>query len=166
MTNEVSTTFKQAAYSQETDQVTIALLTFSSDEMTQPVYVASDSYELLPIANVRGVVSNGQEYVYLPFDIYLPRDDKTGAVSAKLRIENIDRRIIGTLRSVKKPISVNIKVVLSNNVDNIELEFENFKLSNVSYDSTIIEGNLSLDYWNLEPFPSGRFTPSGFPGLF
>lgn len=161
-----SQTFKQAAYAQETDQVFIALLTISSDELPEPIYVASDSFELLPIANVRGVVSNGQEFIYLPFDISLPRDDKTGTVSAKLRIENIDRQIIGHVRSISKPVTIKMQVVLSGDVDFIEMEFDNFQLTNVGYDGMIIEGDLTLDYWGLEPFPSGRFTPSGFPGLF
>jgi len=163
---DTSTTFKQAAFASETEKVVIALLTFSSDELVTPIYVASDAYELLPEANVKGVLSNEIEYVYLPFDIYLPRDDKTGTVSAKLRIENIDRQIIGTLRSITKPVSIKIQIVLSDDVDRIEVEYDNFKLSNVTYNAMYIEGDITLDYWGLEPFPSGRFTPSGFPGIF
>lgn len=164
--SEVSQTFKQAAYAQETDEVFIALLTLTSDELTAPIYVASDPFELLPTANVRGVLSNGIEYVYLPFDISLPRDDATGTVSAKLQIENISQQIIGSVRSILKPVTVNIKIVLSNDVDFVEMEFDNFQLTNVGYNGYNIEGTLTLDYWGLEPFPSGRFVPSNFPGLF
>lgn len=164
--SEVSTTFKQAAYAQETDEVFIALLTFTSSELPAPIYVASDPFQMLPTANVRGVLSNSIEYVYLPFDISLPRDDATGSVSAKLRIENIDQQIIASVRSIKKPVTVQIQVVLSNDVDFIEMQFDNFQLTNVSYDGFTIEGTLTLDYWGLEPFPSGRFVPSNFPGLF
>ncbi len=163
---EPSATFRSAAYAQETGEVFIALLTFSSPELTEPIYVASDPYELLTIAQVRGVESNGQEFIFLPFDITLPRDDKTGTVSAKLRIENLDRQIIGHLRSIRAAVSIKIQIVLSNDVDLVEMEFDNFRLSNVTYDSMQIEGDLTLNYWGLEPFPSGRFTPSGFPGLF
>jgi hypothetical protein len=59
MTQEASQTFRQAAYAQETEQVPIALLTFTSPELVAPVYVASDPYDLLPEANVKGVVSGG-----------------------------------------------------------------------------------------------------------
>ncbi len=163
---EVSTTFKQAAYAQETDEVFIGLVTFTSDELAAPIYVATDPFELLPIANVKGVVSNGVEFVYLPFDITLPRDDRTGAVSAKMRIENISRQIIGAARSIRNPLNVCIQVVLSDDPDRIEMEFNYFQLKNVTYDGFTIEGTLALDYWGLEPFPSGRFTPSGFPGMF
>lgn len=166
MSNDPSQTFKQAAYAQQTDEVFIALLTFTSPELVAPVYVASDPYELLPNANVKGVLSNDIEFVFLPFDIYLPRDDTTGSVSAKLKVENIDRSIIQYLRAIKKPVQVKIQIVLSNDVNFIEMQYDNFRLSNVSYDGQFIEGDLTLDYWGLEPFPSGRFTPSGWPGLF
>ena len=161
-----SQSFQQAAYAQETENVFIALLTLTSDELTAPIYVATDSHEMLPTAQVRGVVSNGIEFLYLPFDVTLPRDDRTGTVSAKLRIENVSRQIIGSARSVRNPVNVCIQCVLSRDVDSIEMEFNYFKLNNVVYDGFMIEGNLTLDYWGLEPWPQGRFTPSGFPGMF
>lgn len=161
-----SNSFKQHAYAQETDQACIALITISSDELEENLYVSSDPTQILPTANVYGTISNGQEYVFLPFDLYLPADDKTGAVTAKLIIENIDRRIIEIVRTVSKPVNMNIKMVLSGDLDFIEIEYDNFKLTNITYDSMTVTGDISLEYWGLEPFPSKKFTPSNFPGLF
>lgn len=163
---EVSDEFKVEFYSQETDNVFIVLLTFSSSELLADIRIASDPMELLPIANVDGVVSNGEEYLFAPFEIRLPRDDKTGAISAKLTIDNIDQSIIATLRSVTEPVNLTIQVVLSNDPDNVEKSYSGFTLDDVQYDALTIEGTLTMDYWDIEPFPSGRFTPSGFPGLF
>jgi hypothetical protein len=87
-------------------------------------------------------------------------------VSAKLRIENVDRSIVQYVRDIKKPVTVKIQIVLSEDVNAVEFEYDNFRLSNVSYDSQYVEGDLTLDYWGLEPFPSGRFVPSAWPGLF
>lgn len=163
-----SDTFKQAAYAQQTDEVFIVLITLDSDELTQPIRIASDPYENLPAEGplVRGVISNGDTYIFVPIDMWLPKDDNTGVVSAKMSIENIDRRIVETARSVTKPVNVNIQCVLSDDVDRIELEFDGFKLSNITYDVNEVTGDLTLDYWGLEPFPSGRFIPADFPGLF
>lgn len=161
-----SNAFNQAAFAPETEEVFIALLTFTSDQLESPLYITSDPMVDLPIAGVRGVISNGQEYVYVPFEIYLPRDDKSGTVSAKLQMENIDRLIVGTLRSITQPVVVQIQIVLSGNVDFVEMNFDNFRLTNIFYDVMKVGGDLTLDYWGLEPFPAGRFTPSGFPGLF
>lgn len=162
----VSSSFKEAAYASQTDEVIIALVTFSSDQLAAPILITTDPYEMLPLANVRGVVSNGDEYIYLPFEIYLPQDDESGVTKARIRVDNVDRRMVAAVRSVTKPINIKIQIVLSSNVDLVEMEFDNFQLSNVNYDAYSIEGDLTLNFWNLEPFPSGRFTPSNFPGLF
>lgn len=161
-----SQSFKQHAYAQETDQTIIVLLTISSDELTEDIYISSDPTQTLPEAGVYGTVSNGQEYVFLPYDIWLPHDDKTGAVTAKLVIENIDRQIVEIVRQITKPVTVNIKTILSGDLDFVEIEYSDFQLSNISYDTMTVSGDITLDYWGLEPFPSKKFTPSNFPGLF
>ena len=163
---EVSDDYKVEFYKQETDSVFIVLLTFSSDELDDDIRITLDPYEILPIANVDGVVSNGLEYLYCPFEIKLPRDDKTGLPTAKIKVDNVDRRIIGHLRTVSKAVSLKIDVVLSRDPDHIDKSFDGFKLENIQYDALSVEGDLTMDYWDTEPFPSGRFTPSGFPGLF
>lgn len=163
-----SNTFKQEAYAQESEDVFIALMTLSSDELDEPIRLCTDPYERLTYLgeDIYGLNSNGEDFIFVPFDIWLPRDDKTGTVSAKVAIENVDRRIVGHARSVTKPIDVKIECVLASDINFVEFSYENFVLSNVNYDVVQLTGDITLDYWGLEPFPSGRFTPSGFPGLF
>lgn len=166
MTNNVSTSFKEAAYAQETEVAVITLLTMTVGSTVirvcdTPVEKFSDLGE-----NIYGVISNGEQYIFLPFSITLPQDDKTGAVTAKLEIDNVNREIVQYARDTNDPINVGIQVVLSNALNTPELEFDDFKLTNVKYNGFTVSGNLSVDYLGLEPFPAGRFTPSGFPGLF
>lgn len=164
----ISNNLKQASYAQETDVTIIILLTLSSPELNEAIKVCNvpmEKFEDLG-ENVYGCTSNGQRYLFVPFDIDLPQDDKTGAVSAKLTIDNINRQVVQYARQTKKALNCCIQCVLSNNPDYIELEFKDFKLTNVKYDGFTVSGNLSIDYLGLEPFPCGRFTPSGFPGLF
>lgn len=162
----VSAAFKEAAFSQQTDQAFISLLTFSGGNLPEPIYLTNDPYELLPIANVRGVVSNGIEFIYLPFEVYLPQSDETGVSRARLKIDNVDRRIVLAARTAGSDMNVQLQIVLSSDVDNVEINLENFRLSDVTYDAYALEGSLTKDYFGLEPFPSGRFTPSNFPGIF
>lgn len=164
----ISNNLRQAAYAQETDVAVIVLLTLSTPELPDVIRVCNvpvEKYQDLG-NNVYGVTSNSQRYIFLPFDITLPQDDKTGAVSAKLTIDNVNREIVQYARETRKALNVGIQVVLSNNLDYVELEYNDFKLTNVSYNGFSVEGDLSVDYLGLEPFPAGRFTPSGFPGLF
>lgn len=164
----ISNTFKQAAYAQETDEVFVVLVTLDSEELTEPIRICSDPKEKFDDLGdeIYGISSNGDRYIFIPFDIWLPRDDRTGTVSAKLSIENLDRRIIETARSVTRPVSVRMQCVLASDPDTIELDFDNFQLSNVKYDVMSVDGDLTLNYWGLEPFPSNTFTPANFPGLF
>lgn len=164
----ISENLRQAAYAQDTDIAVIVLLTLSNDDMEEPIRVCSAPVEKFTDLgeNVYGVTSNFNRFVFLPFEIELPQDDKTGAVSAKLTIDNVTREIVQYARQTRNVLNVTLQVVLSNNLDYIELEYKNFKLRNISYDGLTVSGDLSIDYLGLEPFPAGRFTPSGFPGLF
>ena len=164
----ISNNFKEVAYSQDTDVAVIVLLTLSTPDLPDDIRVCNVPVEKFDDLgeNVYGVTSNGQRYLFLPFDIELPQDDKTGAVSAKLTIDNVNRQIVQYARETRKALNVGIQVVLSNNLDYVELEYNDFKLSNVNYNGFNVEGDLTVDYLGLEPFPCGRFTPSGFPGLF
>lgn len=162
------TAFNQTAFAQETDVAIFALLTLKADSSEEYLRFTNMPYEKFSELgeNVYGCKSNGETFIFLPFDIRLPQDDKTGVVRASLDIDNIDRQIIPYIRSNITPITMNVQTVLSSDVDNVQLEFDAFKLTNVTYDAFKITGDISLEYLDLEPFPSGRFTPSGFPGLF
>lgn len=164
----ISDNLKQATYSQETDVAIIVLLTLTSPELTDSIRVCNVPVEKFSDLgeNIYGCVSNGQRFLFLPFDINLPQDDKTGAVTAKLTIDNVNREIVRYARETRKALNCCIQCVLSNNLDYVELEFKDFRLTNVTYDGFTVSGNLSIDYLGLEPFSCGRFTPSGFPGLF
>lgn len=166
MSRDVSTTFREAAYAQQTGEVWICLLTITDVGLTAPIRLTSDPFETLPIAAVPGVVSRGNEYIYLPFNIELPTQDDTGISRARLSIENVDRRIVAAVRNGTNDLRILVEIVLASDVDTPELALPDFQLSNVDYDAMTIEGDLTLEYFFLEPFPARRMTPSDFPGLF
>jgi hypothetical protein len=162
----LSEDFRKAINSQSTGEVVIVLLTITHPNFSEDIRVCSDPYETLPIAGVKGVVSQGLEYVYLPFSIQLPTQDDTNTPRASLSIDNIDRRIVAAARQASSKLSVKIEIVLSSDVDNPEISVDNFKLQNVTFDAFAVNGELSMDYYDLEPFPYARLTPTYFPGAF
>lgn len=166
MSRSVSENFKQVAFAQETDVAIITLLTMVvGDTVIRVCDTPVEKFNELG-ENIYGVTSKGYQFLFLPFNIQLPQDDKTGAVTAKLEIDNVNREIVQAARETKEAIKVSIQVICSNALDDVELEYNDFKLTNVRYNGFTVSGNLSVDYLGLEPFPKGRFTPSGFPGLF
>lgn len=166
MTRTVSDNFKKAVFAQETDIVFIVLLTISHPSFTEDVRLASDPNSLLPTAQVRGVVSRGQEYIYLPFSITLPVQDDSSISKANISIDNINRDIIAAVRGANSAVKVTIEIVLSTDLDTTEVSIDNFQLDTVTYDAFTVAGDISMEYYDLEPFPAGNFTPSLFPGMF
>lgn len=157
---------KLAMYSQESPEAFIILLTIDHPTFTAPIRVASDPFELLPDAGVRGVVSRGNEFIFMPFILELPQEDDTGAYRATLSVDNVTREIVAAVRTANSAISVAIEIVMSSSVNDVEVSVPDFKLEKVNYDALTVSGELSIEYYELEPFPYRRFTPSDFPGLF
>ena len=166
MSRSVSTAFKQAVNAQQTSEVFITLVTISHPDFTDDIRVASDPFELLPDAGVRGVVSRGEEYIYLPFNITLPAQDDTGVARAMISIDNVSREAIQKVRQATTSPSITIEIVMSSDVDTVEVSVNDFRLERVPYDAFVLSGEISVEYYDLEPYPTRRFTPSDFPGIF
>lgn len=162
----LSNAAKQALYAQQTSEVFIVLLTISHPSFLDDIRISSDPYELLPSAGVRGVVSNGLEFPFLPFSISLPQQDDTGTSRASISIDNVDRRMVAAVRSANSALRIKIEVVLASDVNNVEISMDDYRLERVTYDAFTISGDISVEYFDLEPYPSKRFTPSDFPGIF
>jgi len=162
----VSSNFKKAVFAQETKEAFICLLTISDPSFVDDIRVCDDPFEVLPTAGVRGVVSRGEEYVYIPFNIELPSQNDSGVARSKLVVDNVSREIVAAVRRATKALSVKIEIVLSSDVDTPEVSFDRFKLERVTYDALQVSGELSMEYYDLEPFPAKRFTASDFPGIF
>jgi hypothetical protein len=164
---QLSTDATEAIFAEETDKVFITLLTISHPSWPEDIRFASDPFEELPSAvTTRGVVSRGDEYVFIPFSVNLPDQNDTGNAKASISIDNINRQIVDRVRRADSAIRVKIEVVLNTSIDTPEITIENFRLEQVTYDAFTVSGDISLQYYDLEPFPSKQFTPSDFPGLF
>lgn len=162
----VTNTFRRESYSLSTKECFVLLLTLSHADWTENVYVASDPMTLLTVAGVRGVLSNGIEYLYLPFSLILPSQDPSGTSKCEISVDNVDRRIIEAVRSASSKVSVAMQVVLSSDPDSVEISYEDFELGQVGYDAFTISGQISVEYFDLEPFPYARYNPADYSGIF
>ncbi|CAK0766154.1 conserved hypothetical protein [Gammaproteobacteria bacterium] len=156
----------RAMLSPEADDTLITLLTFSgvgsetvriADGYTQSL----DSDEL-----IYGVVSRGQQYVFIPVEITLPSEERESVPRCQIVIHDVTRSLMPTLRSLNQALNVNIELVLGSAPDNVEIAFPGFYLGAIGYSAEAITGELTLESMANEPFPADSFTPSGFPGLF
>ena len=157
MSRSVSSTFKQAIYASETDEAFLVLLTIDHETLENPIRVTSGSID---------VVSNGETFVPFPFNLSLPDESSDAAPRARLAIDNIDRQIVLSVRSITTAPTVKMEVILASDPDVIEASFPDFKLENISYDAYTVSGDLVLEEFVTEPFPAGIFNPAEFRGLF
>lgn len=157
MSRPVSLTARQALFAQETGEAFLILLTIDHASLAQVIRVTSDQVT---------TVSRGQEFVPFAFDLTLPDDAENASPSARLRIDNVDRQIIAAIRRIESAPSVLMEIVRAQEPDMVEAAFPDFKLTDISYDSQVVEGNLTIEDFTAEPFPAGTFSPGLFPGVY
>jgi hypothetical protein len=159
MPKSLSTTAKQAIFSQTSDEVFLVLVTVDHPDMAQPIRVTSDGVD---------TISRGNTFIPFPFSLTLPSESEDSPPRAILSISNVNLSVITEIRkaSVDPPPSVLIEIVLASDPDTVEVTTPTFELQNVSYTAAAIQGNLGVESLVGEPFPAGRITPANFPGAF
>lgn len=115
---------------------------------------------------VYGVTSRGIDYIFVPMQISLPQEEESQIPRASIVISDVTRYATPLIRSITSPPKVDMELVLSKTPDIVEASFNNFYITNFTYNSNTITAELSLIDYDREPFPSHSFSPIYFPGLF
>ena len=134
---------KDLLYQEEMDEAILLLLTINHADLSAPIRVCSDAVD---------VESNGNTFLTFPFNISLPIDAPNEPPRAKLQIDNIDRQIVQTIRSISSAPTITIELIRSGDPDTIEVSLSNYTLINVTYDVRFVQGDLVLD--DLTPYVS------------
>lgn len=151
-------------FARETGEVYVQLLTIEQSDLDAPLRVCGDPKEVLSNA-ARGIISNGLEYVYFPFEFVPPGESDEQFSLATLRIDGTTREILFAVRQMRGPAEITVQLVRASEPDVVEMLLPPLTLRNIVAVDTI-EGQLYSDQYDTEPFPEGRFSPSSFPGLF
>ncbi len=157
MSRSPSLAARRALLAPETAEAFLVLLTISHADLPEALRVGSDAVD---------TISRGMVFTAFPFNLTLPDDVEGQSPEARLTIDNIDRQMVLAVRSLSSAPSIVIEIVRADAPDVIEAQFQDFRLTNVTYDSQVIQGNLSIEDFTMEPFPAAVFAPGNFPGLF
>lgn len=157
MSRNISEAARAALYAPETNEAFIVLLTIGHADMEEPLRVCN---------NTAAVTSRGETYIAYPFELTLPDDEDNRPPRARLVIDNVDRQIVQTVRQLVSSPSVTIEIIRAAAPDVVEATFQDFRFTNISYDSHVVEGDLTVEDFTAEPYPAASFSPSLFPGLF
>ena len=157
MSRTLSQAARQAVNAQETDEVFLLLLTLDHEDLAEPIRVVN---------NTEDVVSRSDTYIAYPFEIALPDEDPESVARVTLRIDNVDREIVKSLRAISSPLSVGLEVVMAASPDTVEAGPFNMTLVSAEYDALTVTGDLAFEDVLNEPFPGASYVPSEYPGLF
>jgi len=157
MSRSLSSTAVAALAAQETTALLITLLEIDHDDLSEPFYVSN---------NRETVTYDGNDYLPYPFDIAFPVESEDRPASVKLTFDNSDRLLVETIRSISTPPSVAMAIVLNGSPPTLEVGPFPFIMQSVDYDATKIVATLTYTAMLDEVFPSARFTPTNYPGIF
>lgn len=130
-----------------------------SDGFTQRISETNDDV-------VYGVVSRGNNFIFLPMEITLPSEDQAQAPRCSLTLHDVTRYLIPIIRTLNGPPSIKLELVLSKTPDVVEASFSEFYLNGITYNADTVTAELSMIDYEREPFPMHSFTPLLFPGMF
>ncbi len=150
-----SQTAVRALLGLEPNEVVVILLTIEHPAI-QPIRVTNDNVDL---------VSNGNTFLAYPFNITLPSDTEDVGV-AELQIANVDRSIIEAVEAMTDPANCTVQVVLASTPDNIEYEWSNLVIRNVTADDVSVTAIIGAAPIDAMPYPPMRVTQRDFPGLY
>ena len=153
----ISSGARQDLFDQETGEAFIILLTLSHVDLSIPIRVCNNGVN---------IISNGDTYFALPFEISLPSDEGGDIPRAVVRIDNVNRAMVIAIRSISTSPTVQMDIIRASAPNVLEVSFPDFIFTGISYDAFTISGDLTLENFLLEPYPAGVFDPSRFPGGF
>ena len=157
MARSLSTTAKQAIFSQETNEVFLMIIEIDHNDLASPIRVVN---------NWENITSNGNTYTAYPFQFALPGEDGESMEQVQLTISNVDKLLVEGVRSISSPLDLTLNVILASDPDTIEAGPFNMKIRNVEYNAETLTGTCIFNDLLNEPYPAGTYTPADYPGLF
>lgn len=116
---------------------------------------------------VYGVVSRGDEFIFLPVEITLPNEDESQSPRCSLTINDVTQELIPFIRNqLTGPAPIKLELVLTATPNTVEASFSGLMITSVSYNASTVNAELTAVDYDREPFPKHSLSPLYFPGLF
>jgi len=157
MPNQLSPQLLAQLYAQESNDPFLTLVTLSHPSFPQDIRLVNNQVD---------IVSRGDTYLAFPISIKLPMDDGESAREVSLEMDNVGLTFIDELRTVTDLIDVKLEMVLASLPNDVQMSFEDLKISSLSYNKTKISARLFLDNFLNTELTSEQYTPKNFRGLF
>ncbi len=150
-------TFTHELQADTSDDPLLTLLTIDHADLAEPMRLVMDRV---------ACISRGATFNPYPFEFAAPGDGDEGSTAARIVIDNIDRRIIETIRALSTPPTVLVEIVLGSDPDAVEESFPPFEIRAASGDRMQISADLTDIDDDGEAATRFHFVPSMAPALF
>jgi hypothetical protein len=157
MSRAISSLALQAVFAGRTGQTLLTLLTISHADLVAPIRVVNNSQD---------IVSRGETYQWMPFEIQIPGDSGESIPRATIAIYDPSRAIASAVRNLPSAPTVTLEVIVAAAPDTVEAGPFAMTLKNVSWDELSLTAELSYEGILNEPYPGDTFTPAEYAGLF
>lgn len=160
----------RAMFSPDSDAALITLLTIYDPDTNLPTIRLADNYtqRISETSDevLYGVVSRGNDFIFLPMQISLPTEEDNTAPKCSIVLNDVTQYLTPTIRGLSGPPKVLLELVLTSTPSVVEASFSGFYISNITYNMDSVNAELSMIDYQTEPFPCFTFTPAYFPGMF
>lgn len=157
----ISAAARQAMYSQETEEVLVALLT-----LDHPDVPGQGDFPYRLASNTEDVVSNGETYQAAVFEMQPPDEDPTRQNSITLVVPGPPGDLVEDLRALLNTPTLDIDTVLASDPDTVLRSWPEITLREVNADNLSVSFTLQYERLWEKPFPRDRYSVRNFPGLF
>jgi nitrogen fixation protein len=162
--DQLSPTFVSTLLARESGTVVLMLVDIEHEDLETPIRIVN---------NTEDVVSGGNLYTAVGFEVRLP-DDRDGTPrGAQLQIDNTTQWLTPTVRSLFGEFLVTIRIAIPSDAeavppeyDGIEMEYLPMQLTSLQMNETTVEATLSYENLANELYPPESFDPFHFRGLF
>ena len=121
---------------------------------------------ILLVNNNEPIYSRGKRYEPYPFSLTLPLSDGERQVELLLAIDNVDQRLVKSIRELLEPPTIKFEMIISNAPDQVEMTMDFLRSDFIEYDAMSIQFRLRPDNIMGRKFPSSSYTPARYPDLF
>lgn len=117
------------------------------------------------VKNTEEIEFNSETYSPFNFDASLPDDNGDAPGVGTLTVSNVDLQITKLIRQITTPIEVDLRVVLSSDLSDVQCEYLGLSGRTVPYNASTITFELSYEDVLNAGFPGRTYNLSTFPNL-
>lgn len=142
----------------ENVDVWLVLLDISHASMAAPLRIVNNNED---------ITSNGNVYTAFPFELVLMTDDPEQLPEVQLTIDNVERTLVQTIRSIKEPPDIVIKLIEASDPDTVEIQINDLTAKEFNYNQYSITCTLYAEDLLNQRWPADTINPAaGYYGLF